>query len=94
VVRSRSCLTYRPLGWRFRIHGEVPATTSASGGGAEAPDSLTGTLPLEAVGEELVGTIGAGVYLRPKLFLSFGVGYDDNRAVQFRSGITFLSKFY
>ncbi len=39
----------------------------------------------------LIGTLGAGVYLTPKLFLS--LGSDDNtRAVLSRPGITFRSK--
>ena len=80
------------VGERFRIYAEVLATTSASGGGAEAPVSPTGTLPPEAAGEEIVGTIGAGFYLRPKLFISLGVSYDNNHAVLFRPGITFRSK--
>lgn len=79
-------------GKRFRIYGEVLGTTSASGGGAEAPTSLTGTLPPEAAGEELVGTLGAGVYVNAKLFISLGVSYDNNHAVLFRPGITFRSK--
>jgi hypothetical protein len=77
---------------RFRIYGEVLATTAASGGGPEAPLSLNGTLPPEAAGEELVGTIGGGVYLNPKLFLSLGVSYDNTHAILFRPGITFRSK--
>jgi hypothetical protein len=80
------------LGKRFRIYSEVLATTSASGGGPEAPASSTGTLPPEAAGEEIAGTIGAGVYFSPKLFLSLGVSYDSNHAVLFRPGITFRSK--
>ena len=80
------------IGERFRIYGEVLATTSASRGGAEAPLSSSGTLPPEAAGEELVGTIGAGVYVSPKLFISLGVSYDNNRAILFRPGITFRSK--
>jgi hypothetical protein len=80
------------LGWRLRIYGEVLATTSASGGGPETMLSPTGTVPPEAAGEEIVGTIGAGVYINPKLFVSLGVSYDNNHALLFRPGITFRSR--
>ena len=78
-----------PLSRRLRVYGEVLAITSAGGGEGDA-------LPLssapEAAGQELVGTLGLGYYVRPKWFLSLGVSYDNTHAVLFRPGITFRSK--
>jgi hypothetical protein len=79
-----------PLSRRARAYGEVLAITSAGGG--EAAVSLTGAPIPEAAGQELVGTLGLGFYVRPKWFLSFGVSYDNTHAVLFRPGITFRSK--
>ena len=77
---------------RVRIFGEILAATSASGGGPEGPVSPGGTQPPEAAGEEIVGTLGAGLYVSPKIFVSLGVSYDNNNAVLFRPGITFRSR--
>jgi hypothetical protein len=77
---------------RWRIYAEGLTVTAASSQGERSV--LPGTaLPVpEAAAQELVGTVGAGVYLTPKLFLSLGISYDNTRAVLFRPGITFRSK--
>ena len=81
-----------PLARRFRAYSEFLATTSAGGGeGDTLPIPTTSIVP-EAAGQEFVGTVGVGVYLNPKWFLSFGVSYDNTHAVLFRPGITFRSK--
>jgi hypothetical protein len=46
----------------------------------------------EAAGQELVGTVGVGVHVHPKWFLSAGVSYDNTHAWLFRPGITFRSR--
>jgi hypothetical protein len=77
---------------RWRAYGEVLTVTAATSQGEQTV--LPGMTPLvpEAAAQELVGTIGAGVYLTPKLFLSMGVSYDNTRAWLFRPGITFRSR--
>jgi hypothetical protein len=77
---------------RWRVYGEVLTVTAATSQGEQTVLSGSGPLVPEAAGQELVGTIGAGVYLTPKLFLSLGISYDNTRAVLFRPGITFRSK--
>ena len=82
-----------PIGHRFRVFSEVLATTSTGGGGGDVPQGPGGTpIVAEAAGEELVGTLGVGVYLHPKWFLSLGVSYDNMHALLWRPGITFRSK--
>jgi hypothetical protein len=77
---------------RWRLYGETLSVTAASGQGEQV--LLPGVTPLvpEAAAQELVGTIGTGVYLTPNVFLSLGVSYDNTGAVLFRPGITFRSK--
>jgi hypothetical protein len=77
---------------RWRVYGEVLTVTAATSQGEQTVLSSAGPLVPEAAGQELVGTIGTGVYLTPKLFLSLGISYDNTRAVLFRPGITFRSK--
>jgi len=43
----------------------------------------------EAAGQEPVDTVGIGMYVYPKWFLSLGVSHDNTHAVLFRPGITF-----
>jgi outer membrane putative beta-barrel porin/alpha-amylase len=77
---------------RWRVYAEGLTVTAASAQGEQAV--LAGSAPPvpEAAAQELVGTVGAGVYLTPKLFLSLGISYDNTHAVLFRPGITFRSK--
>jgi hypothetical protein len=77
---------------RLRLYGEVLTTTSATGQAEQA--SVFGPPPLvaEAATQELVGTVGAGVYVSPRWFLSVGISYDNTAAWLIRPGITFRSK--
>jgi hypothetical protein len=45
-----------------------------------------------AAGQEFVGTVGLGIYLSPRWFLSLGVSYDNNHAILWRPGLSFRSK--
>ena len=94
VLEQSDDLIHRFLLARQTVSGvlQVQPHDVGLGGGLEAPVSPTGTVPPEASGEQVVGTIGAGVYLNPKLFLSLEVSYDNNHAVLFRPGTTFRSK--
>ena len=78
---------------RVRIYGEVLTTTSATGQ-PEQTSALNVPVPVvaEAATQELVGTLGAGLYVRPRWFLSVGISYDDTGAWLIRPGITFRSK--
>ena len=78
-----------PIGHRFRVFSEILATTSTGGGEGD----VTGApIVAEAAGEELVGTLGVGMYVHPKWFLSLSVSYDNLHAVLWRPGITFRTK--
>lgn len=81
-----------PVGHRLRAFSEVLASTSTGGGEGDAPIGLPSIIVPEAAGEELVGTVGVGLYLGPKWFLSLGVSYDNTHAVLWRPGITFRSR--
>ncbi len=80
-----------PLGRRMQAFAEALASTSTGAGEGEGRPAGT-AIVAEAAGQELVGTVGAGVYIHPKVFLSFGISYDNNGAVLFRPGITFRSR--
>jgi hypothetical protein len=79
----------------------VPRTfdmvAEALGNTASAPENPEGTATTsndvavapEAAGGELVGLMGVRYYPARYMFLSFGVSYDNNQAVLFRSGVTF-----
>ena len=75
-----------------RLYGEVLTTTSATGQTEQAPPFGSAPIVAEAATQELVGAIGAGIYVRPRWFLSLGVSYDNNGAWLIRPGITFRSK--
>ena len=81
-----------PLGHRFRAFSEVLASTSTGAGEGDALPVIASTIVPEAAGEELVGTVGAGIYIHQKWFLSLGVSYDNTHAVLWRPGITFRSR--
>ena len=80
-----------PIGRRFRIYGELLASSGATPGneGHTLPSTMVVT---EAASQEMVGSIGLGVYVHPKVFLSLGVSYDNNGAILFRPGLTFRSR--
>ena len=77
-----------PIGHRFRAFSEFLATTSTGGGEGDVGMPVVA----EAAGQELVGTLGVGMYVHPKWFLSLGVSYDNLHAVLWRPGITFRTK--
>ena len=79
-----------PIGHRFRVYSEGLATTSTGGG--EGDVGTGAPLVAEAAGQELVGTLGVGMYVHPKWFLSLGVSYDNLHALLWRPGITFRSQ--
>lgn len=72
---------------RYEVFGEILGNTSSSPG-AENNTSGESTVTPEASGGELVGTLGAGTFIQSKLFLYFGVSYDNNNAVLFHPGLT------
>lgn len=75
---------------RSILFAEVYGNTSAIGGG-ETPEGVTTTNTnintAELSGGETVGAFGYGYYLKKELLLSFGVSYDNNKAILFRPGI-------
>ena len=68
------------LGPRTKLFGELLGNTAATSG---APESATTP---EAAGGELVGTVGIGQMIQRRFFLTLGVSYDNNGAVQVRPG--------
>lgn len=73
----------------IELFGEVLGNTSASPeGGSESANPANPTAA-EVTGGEFVGTLGVGARPWPSLFISLGVSYDNNQAVQFRPGITY-----
>jgi hypothetical protein len=72
---------------RYEIFGEVLGTTSSAPGEEGISSEENAVIP-EAAGGELVGTLGAGTYIKSGLFLYFGVSYDNNNAVLFHPGMT------
>jgi hypothetical protein len=81
-----------PIGRRFRAYGEVLGTTSTGGGEGDALPGAGLAIVPEAAGQELVGTVGLGMYIHPRWFVSLGVSYDNTHAILWRPGITFRSK--
>lgn len=71
---------------KFDLVGEILGNTSSLGGSENQAESA---VTPEAAGGELIGMLGTRCYLRPSLFLSFGVTYDNNNAVLLRPGLTF-----
>ncbi len=75
---------------RWDLLGEVLSTTAATAGEGGGENSTTSP---EIAGAEQVGMLGARYLMRPGLWLSFGVTYDNTRAVLFRPGLTFELPF-
>jgi hypothetical protein len=75
---------------RSILFGEVYGNTSALGEG-ETPEgvpALNASMNTsELSGGETVGSLGFGYFFKKELLLSFGVSYDNNKAVLFRPGI-------
>lgn len=80
---------------RWDVFGEITGNTSAVGG-AENPDTAPGPgagggenpVSPELAGNELVGTLGLGFYIRPGLLLFGSVSYDNQHATLLRFGYT------
>lgn len=72
---------------RYEVFGEILGNTVSTPGAADG-SSGENTVTPEASGGELVGTLGAGTYIKSKLFLFFGVSYDNNNAILFHPGLT------
>ena len=77
---------------KLRLYGEALTTTSATGQAEQTTAFGSAPVVAEAATQELVGTVGAGIYVTPRWFLSLGVSYDNNAAWLIRPGITFRSK--
>ena len=87
---------------QFDVYAEVLGHTSPIGDGelrdglapiltaASQPDGGDGfgTGATELSGSEIVGTVGAGWYIRPNTFLSLGVSYDNSSAVLIHPDLT------
>lgn len=78
---------------RLNLFAEVLGNTSSSAGAeGSAPEGAaaegTPGATTELAGGELVGTLGASYLVVPSVLLSLGVSYDNNNAVQLRSGFT------
>jgi hypothetical protein len=75
---------------KWILFAEVYGNTSATGG-IETPEGSAVVNPnvntAELAGGETVGAAGFGYYPKTELMLSFGVSYDNNKAVLFRPGI-------
>jgi hypothetical protein len=74
---------------RLDLVGEVLSTSAAAGGGG-GESSVTAP---EVAGAEQVGMLGARYGLTPRVWLSFGVTYDNTGAVLFRPGLTTELRF-
>ncbi len=74
------------------VFGEVLGNTSATPEGGAENTTTTATNPAtaEVVGGELVGTLGAGLSVGHAMLLTLGVSYDNNQAVLFRPGISYI----
>ena len=72
---------------RYEVFGEILGNTFSALG--EGDNSFGGnTVTPEAAGGELVGTLGAGMYIKSVFFLYFGISYDNNNAVLLHPGLT------
>jgi len=78
-------------GGALAYFGEVLGNTAASPEGDSAEGSTGGgnAVVAEAPGGEIVGTLGAGVFVRQSCFVSLSVSYDNNQAVLLRPGLVF-----
>ena len=75
---------------RFDIVSEFVGNTSSTGETTEgAPAPGSGTLPPEAAAAESSILLGGRYFIRPALFFSLGLSYDNNHALLIRPGITY-----
>ena len=74
---------------RLDIVAEFVGNTSSTGESVEGPVPVGTTTAPEATGAENSIMVGVRHYLRPSLFLSLGVSYDNNHALLVRPGITY-----
>ncbi|MDQ6635159.1 MAG: hypothetical protein M3Z10_10445 [Gemmatimonadota bacterium] len=73
---------------RYLLFGEVLGNSASAPDGESADAGISVGPVAEAAGGELVGTLGAGRFLRPGALASLGVSYDNNGAVLLRPGLT------
>lgn len=71
-----------------RLFAEVLATT-ASTSESEVGSKPGSAITPEASGGELVGTLGIAHLVTRSVLLSFGLSYDNSKAVLYRPGVTF-----
>ncbi|MEP7146589.1 MAG: transporter [bacterium] len=72
------------------LYGNTPSTNIPEGSGMGGE----GTLTPEAAGGEIVGSLGVGYYVVPKLLLSFSTSYDNNNAFLFRPAISLETNLF
>jgi hypothetical protein len=70
---------------QFDFVGELIGNTSSTG---ENVEGAGGPLPSEAASGESSAMLGVRYHVRPAMFISLGVSYDNNHALLIRPGIT------
>ena len=74
---------------QFDFVGELIGNTSSTGERVEgAPAPRGSPLPTEATSGESAAMLGFRYHVRPTLFVSLGVSYDNNHALLVRPGVT------
>ncbi|MEA2165897.1 MAG: hypothetical protein QOK37_4024 [Thermoanaerobaculia bacterium] len=73
---------------RFDIVGELIGNTSSTGESADGTSGSGTVISSEAPGGETSVMAGVRWHLRPDVFVSIGVSYDNNHALLIRPGIT------
>jgi hypothetical protein len=74
---------------QFDIVGELIGNTSSTGDTVEGAPAPSGTpIPAEAASGETSAMVGLRYHVNPKVFVSIGVSYDNNRALLIRPGVT------
>jgi hypothetical protein len=74
---------------KFDLVAEFVGNTSATGETSETPVTQPGNLPPEATASERSLLVGMRYYVRPTLFVSVGVSYDNNHTWLLRPGVTY-----
>jgi len=88
IIGYALATVYRPND-RIECFAEVLGDTSAGPEGEVGDTAGAAAVVPEAAGGELVGTLGAGRYIRPNLLVYLAVSYDNHNALQVRPGLTF-----
>jgi hypothetical protein len=86
VLSGSAAFEYH-LNSTFDVVGELFANTPSVPEGNELIGSTESTTTPEAAGGEVFGTIGARYYPQSNLAISFGLSYDNNKALLIRPGI-------